>query len=192
VAQRVTVQILPDGTIDAITEDGEQIGAGWRSPGTLITVGEAGLIEYHAPGSEQFYEAGCKLYCNDRRRMQVLKGTPRTVKATQEVRERWSRPWQKLSVYSGAWNLPPQAPEAYLVDSHLVLLGDSTTSELVAALQAGEVLLQAVDAQYPGPGKSLLFFAWSPFALEKNVVYIGASDEHGIAAGVSTLKELLQ
>ena len=68
-----------------------------------------------------------------------------------------------------------------------MILGDSTTSELVAALQASELLLQVVDQKYPGPGKALVSFAWSPFALEKNVIFIGATDDAGLKAGVETL-----
>src|SRR5437879_809016 len=80
---------------------------------------------------------------------------------------RWSRPSTRLGSSSRAFNLIPQLPEAYDCDHHLILLGDSTAGELVAALQASELLPQVADAQYPGPGKAILSFAWSPFALEK-------------------------
>jgi hypothetical protein len=73
------------------------------------------------------------------------------------------------------------------VDSHLILLGDSETSQLVAALQASELLVQVADSKYPGPGKALVSFAWSPFALNKNVILIGASDAAGIVAGIVQL-----
>jgi hypothetical protein len=72
----------------------------------------------------------------------------------------------------------------------LILLGDSETSQLVAALQASELLVQVADARYPGPGKALLSFAWSPFALGKNAILIGASDVAGIAAGIARLVNL--
>jgi hypothetical protein len=75
------------------------------------------------------------------------------------------------------------------VDSHLILLGDSEASELVAALQASELLPQVVDPRYPGPGKALVSFAWSPFARERNVILIGASDMAGITAGIARLIE---
>jgi len=57
----------------------------------------------------------------------------------------------------------------------------------VAALQASELLTQVADDNYPGPGKALVSFAWSPFALEKNVILIGASDDAGIKAGVDAV-----
>ena len=88
--------------------------------------------------------------------------------------------------------MPPQLPEAYSVDSHLILLGDSTKSELVRALQASELLLQTVDAKYPGAGKALVSFVWSPFAVEKNVILIAASDDAGMKVGASELIELMQ
>ncbi len=57
--------------------------------------------------------------------------------------------------------------------------------------QASELLRQIVDAKYPGPGKSLISFAWSPFALGKNVTLIGASDGLGLEAGVARLAAML-
>lgn len=62
---------------------------------------------------------------------------------------------------------------------------------LVRALQASELLLQVVDDKYPGPGKALIQYAWSPFALEKNVVYIGATDEAGLSVGVEQLLNMV-
>ena len=87
----------------------------------------------------------------------------------------------------GGYQLPPQLPEAYTTDSHLILLGDSSSGFAVAALQASELLPQVADKKYPGPGKALVSFVWSPFAVEKNVILIGASDPDGIKAGVSAL-----
>ncbi len=52
------------------------------------------------------------------------------------------------------------------------------------------MLPQVADVRYPGPGKALLSFAWSPFALEKNVILIGAADDAGIRAGVEGLLSL--
>ena len=43
------------------------------------------------------------------------------------------------------------------------------------------------DAQYPGPGKALVSYAWSPFGLDKDVILIGASDEAGVRAGADAL-----
>ncbi len=113
----------------------------------------------------------------------VVLGRRTELKATPEARRKWSRPWTRLTSYSGAFNLTPQLPEAYTVDQHLILLGDSRTSDLVAALQASDLLTQVADSKYPGPGKALVSYAWSPFGLEKDVILIGASDEAGVRAG---------
>ena len=131
-----------------------------------------------------------KLYLDDRRRVTVVKGQPTEAKTTSEFRAKWSRPWTRLTSHVGAYQLPPQLPEAYTADAHLVLLGDSTTSRAVAALQASDLLPQVVDAAYPGPGKALVSFAWSPFAVEKNVILVGAADAKGLAAGVAKLVQL--
>ncbi len=93
-------------------------------------------------------------------------------------------------MHVGGYQLPPQLPEAYTTDSHLILLGDSATSHAVAVLQASDVLLRVVDLHYPGPGKAMVSFAWSPFAVEKNVILIGAADEAGLHAGVNKLIDL--
>ena len=83
-------------------------------------------------------------------------------------------------------------PEAYSADSHLILLGDSTTGELVRALQASELLPQVADGLYPGPGKSLVSFAWSPFALGKSAILIAATDKAGLEAGARRVGEMLR
>lgn len=127
------------------------------------------------------------LYVDEKNRVSVLKGETVEVKTTDDVRRRWSRPWVKLQSYLGTDKLCPQLPEAYTTDSHLILLGDSRQGELTAALQASELLLQTADPVYPGPGKALVSFAWSPFAVEKNVILVGASDPRGLAAGIDRL-----
>jgi hypothetical protein len=131
-----------------------------------------------------------KLYVDDKRQVAVLNGDAKRVRTTPEFRARWARPWTRLHSYVGNYQLPPQLPEAYTTDSHLILLGDSRTSFAVAALQASDLLPQTVDDRYPGPGKALIQFAWSPFAVERNVVFVGAADEAGIKAGVSKLVQL--
>jgi hypothetical protein len=131
-------------------------------------------------------EPGCEIYIDADRKWTVVLGEQTEVKATPEARARWSR----LGSFVGASNLNPQLPEAFACDRHLILMGDSTSGELVAALQAGELLPQAADARYPGPGKAPLTFAWSPFALDKNVILIGAPDDAGVRAGIEALLAL--
>ncbi|MGP0069947.1 MAG: hypothetical protein ACLQGP_40895 [Isosphaeraceae bacterium] len=189
----VKLAIDDDGRIRAIAPDGTDLGESWRdTPNILATVVGKGFIDYQAADAEEMYEPGCKIHIDAARKWTVVLGEKTEVKATPEARERWSRPWTRLGSYSGAFNLTPQLPEGYACDRHLILLGDSTTGgELVAALQASELLPQAADARYPGPGKALLSFAWSPFALEKNAILIGASDDAGVRAGVEALLSLV-
>lgn len=171
----------------AQTADGKDLGDSWRKPNTLATVTGDGFIDY---SYEHFYEPGCKIYIDAKSRLVVIKGQATQVQATDEVRRKWSRPWSRLSSYVGTDRLVPQLPEAYSVDTHLILLGDSTGSELVAALQASDLLTQVADANYPGPGKALLSYAWSPFGLGKDVILVGASDDAGIAAGINHLLQI--
>jgi hypothetical protein len=188
VKQQVAVATDAAGNVTAKSADGKDV-ADWKTPGTLVTIGGDGYLDWIGP-HEFAYEAGCKLFVNDQRQLVVLKGEQTEVKTTDEFRARWSRPWSRLDSHVGGYQLPPSLPEAYASDSHLILLGDSTTSEAVAALQASELLLQTADAKYPGPGKALVSFAWSPFGVEKNVILIGASDEAGLKAGAAKLIEL--
>jgi hypothetical protein len=188
VKQRVTLATDAAGLVSAKSTDGKAV-ADWKTPGTLITVAGEGYLDWIAP-HEFAYEAGCKLFVNEQRQFVVLKGEQTEAKTTDEFRARWARPWTRLDSHVGGFQLPPSLPEAYTTDAHLILLGDSTTSEAVAALQASELLLQTVDAKYPGPGKSLVSFAWSPFGLEKNVIVIGATDEAGLRAGAECVGAL--
>jgi hypothetical protein len=41
-----------------------------------------------------------------------------------------------------------------------------------------------------GPGKALVQYAWSPFAVEKDVIAIGASDRAGLQAGIAEVLRL--
>jgi hypothetical protein len=188
VKQQLTVATDAAGKVTAKTADGKDV-ADWKTPGTLVTIGGDGYLDWIGP-HEFAYEPGCKFFVNDQRQVVVLKGEQTDARTTDEFRARWARRWLRLDSHVGGYQLPPSLPEAYASDSHLILLGDSTTSEAVAALQASELLVQTTDAKYPGPGKSLVSFAWSPFGVEKNVILIGASDEAGLKAGSARLVEL--
>ena len=191
VEREVKLQIEDDGLITAAGGDGKDLGETWREqPGTLATITGKGYIDYRAADGEEMYEPGCKLYVNDQRQLVRVLAKQTELKATPEAREQWSRPWTSLRGYVGDYNLNPQLPEAYSADDHLILLGDSASSELVAALQASELLQQVADAKYPGPGKSLVSFVWSPFAVERNVILIAGTDEAGIRAGAERVAEL--
>lgn len=161
----------------------------WQVPESVVTVTGDGLLLWQQD-REVAYEPGVKLYVGTDRQVTVLKGTATEVQTTEEFRRRWSRPWSRLQIFVGAFQLPPALPEAYTADSHLIVLGDSDAGEAAAALQGSDVLRQVVDAKYPGPGRALVQLVWSPFALEKNVIFIGAVDEAGLNAGVEALAGL--
>ncbi|HET6879232.1 MAG TPA: hypothetical protein VFI31_03715, partial [Pirellulales bacterium] len=181
-----TIETADDGRQLARTADGKELN-GWRKPGTLLTVSSSGFIDFDY---EKFYEPGCVLFIRDDNQAVVIKGEPIELQSTDEVRQKWSRPWTRLNSFVGTDKLCPQLPEAYSVDSHLILFGDSKSGELAAALQASDLLIEVADEKYPGPGKALVSFVWSPFAVEKNVIFIGASDAAGTEAGVARLVEL--
>jgi hypothetical protein len=189
VKREVTLESAPDGRTLARTAAGDDVGDGWREAGTLATVVGEGFVDLPY---EQFYEPGCQLHVEGNGQVQVLRAVATMVKATPEARERWSRPWTRLSSYLGTDKLCPQLPEAYSAEDNLILLGDSTSGELVAALQASELLEQVADMKYPGPGKALVGFARGPFALARDVVLIGACDEAGVRAGVEALVGLVK
>lgn len=189
VSRRLTIETTHYNRHRVADDAGQAIKDEWRQPGTLLTVTGAGCaIEEN--GRFDGYEAGCRLYVTDQKRIECVSGRSVETQTTPEVRQRWAREWAVLEHHVGGFHLVPQLPEAVRCSDHLILLGDSTTSELVRFLQAGELLDLPVDAKYPGPGKSLIQFAFSPFAVEKNLLFIGASDMAGLKAGVDGLPGL--
>jgi hypothetical protein len=189
VKTRLTVGVDASGKLTARTAEGKDVSADWRLPNSEATVAGDGYVDFGGD-QERCYAAGVKLYFDAARKLTVLNARPKEEKTTAAFRVRWSRPWSHLTTHVGGYQLPPALPEAWTTDSHLVLLGDSTTSAAVRALQAGEVLPQAADGPYPGPGKALVQLAWSPFAVGKNVVLVGASDAEGLRAGAARLVRL--
>jgi hypothetical protein len=161
----------------------------WKAPNTLVTIAATGYVD--ATGdAEMCFEPGVKLYFDKDRNMHVVKGEMKQVETTEEFKAKWAKPWSKLTTYHGGYQLPAQLPEAYTTDAHLIVLGDSETNEVARVLQASELLQQVADAKYPGPGKSLVSFVWSPFAVEKNVILIAGADAKGLEAGVAKLAEI--
>jgi hypothetical protein len=186
----IKLQRDDDGRVLAMTPGGSNLGSEWRQPGTLVTVDGKGYLDWKNRRDEVAYLPGCRFYIDAKKNVEMLKGAPRKVETTPEFRAQWSRPWTSLDQYQGGRQLPPQLPDAYSVDSHLVLIGNSTSSELVRALQASELLLQTVDDKYPGRGKALVSFVWSPFAVERNVILVAAGDDAGFEVGIDKLLKL--
>ena len=177
-----------DGNVTATSMDGSDV-ADWRQPNSLVTIAKEGYVDYIAD-VETCYEPGVILYFDEERNMTVIKGELKEEPTTDEFKAKWSKPWTKLTTHVGGYQFPPQLPEAYTTDNHLILLGDNTSSQAVGILQASDLLLQVVDSSYPGEGKALISFVWSPFAVGKNVILVGATDEIGLNAGVNKLIDL--
>ncbi|MFO0877118.1 MAG: hypothetical protein U0840_07060 [Gemmataceae bacterium] len=190
VKRKVTLGVNKLGVLTCRTTDGKDVRDDWRQPGSLITIVEDGFCDYSGD-REVCYEPGVKLFIEEGRQVRVLRGVSREEKTTAEVRSRWARPWDRLTTHVGGYQLPPQLPEAWTTSDHLIVLGDSKSSTLVAALQASELSEQVVDARYPGPGKALIQMSCSPFGQDRNVIHLGASDRSGIEAAVKEFRQLL-
>jgi hypothetical protein len=186
---QITLGLDKDGKITATTSDGKDVSADWQQPLCLVTIGGEGYVDFTGD-QERCYKPGVKLYIDKERRVNVIKGEAKEEKTTDSFRKKWSRPWSRLTTHHGAYQLPAQLPEAWTADSHLILLGDSKSSKSVAALQASELLGYVVDGKYPGPGKALIQYAWSPFAVEKDVIFVGAADGKGLEEGIAELLKL--
>jgi len=189
VKNNVTISTDAAGVVTFTTADGKPTD-NWRQPLTLVTVAGEGWLDFSGD-MEDAYLPGVKMYVDDKNNIAVLNAAPAEAKTDEAFRAKWSKPWTRLTSYVGGYQFPAQLPHAWSTESHLIVLGDSNTSQLARALQASEILPQIVDAKYPGAGKSLVEFAWSPFSVEKNVIFIGATDEAGWTAGVDRLLQML-
>ena len=163
----------------------------WRLPNSRITIVGEGLVDFSGD-AELCYEPGVQLHLNEQRQLTVLNAVAADTQTSAEFRTRWAKPWSKLTQHVGAYQLPAQLPEAYTTDSHLIVLGSSTTSHAVAVLQASELLPQIADEKYPGPGGALVSLCWSPFAVEKNAIVLESPDAAGLRAGVEEITKLLK
>lgn len=164
----------------------------WQQPSTYVKVGKGGLVDYSG-NAEVCYNEGIELFINSKNVIQVLNGAaPVIEKVTAEFRARWQKPWTRIGVHVGGYQMPPALPYAYTTDNNLIVMGDSTSNFVARVLQASELFEHIVDAKYPGVGKALIQFAWSPFAVDKNVIYIGASDDQGIDAGITMLTSMIK
>ena len=175
IEHRVTVTSPADGVV-VVDDNGKP--AELRRPKSHVTVGEGGWLDWSGD-HETAYLKGCELYIGDGGAIVPLNAGMSEEKTTPEFRAKWARAWRTLTTHVGAFQLPAQLPEAYTTDAHLILLGDGATNEVIAILEASEILPRIVDARYPGPGKALVQFAWSPFRVGKNAIVVGASDAAG-------------
>ncbi len=189
--RQIALGTTADGTLTAKSADGQDVSSDWRQPNSLITITGEGFVDFSGD-AEQCYEPGVQLHVNEQRQIIPLNAQVREEKTSPEFRMHWAKPWSRLTSHVGAYQLPAQLPEAYTTDSHLIVLGSSTTSRTMAVLQASELLPQIADEKYPGPGGALVSLAWSPFAVEKNAIVIAGTDPVGLKAGIDELIKLLK
>lgn len=189
--KEISLGVAANGSFSAKTADGQDVSNDWRLPNSRITIVGEGFVDFSGD-TEQCYEPGVQLHVNEQRQITVLNADSAEAKTSAEFRARWAKPWSKLTQHVGAYQLPAQLPEAYTTDSHLIVLGNSTTSHAVAVLQASELLPQIADEKYPGPGGALVSLCWSPFAVEKNAVVLASPDPVGLKASVEALTQLLK
>lgn len=189
--KEISLGVAAEGTLTAKTADGQDVPNDWRLPNSRVTIVAEGFVDFSGD-VEQCYEPGVQLHVNEQRQVTVLNAEAKEAKTTAEFRARWAKPWSKLTQHVGAYQLPAQLPEAYTTDSHLIVLGSSTSSHAVAVLQASELLPQIADEKYPGPGGALVSLCWSPFAVEKNAIVVAGPDAAGLKEGVEALTRLLK
>lgn len=109
--------------------------------------------------------------------------------ALQERRDR-RKEWEVLRNWAGAFGYPPGPPDAFGVDDHLILVGTDRSSTLIQALQRASILPRVSNEYYPGRGRGFVMYAWSPFALGKDVILVIGSDPDGVRKSAEKLVEL--
>lgn len=189
--KEISLGVTADGSFTAKTADGLDVSNDWRLPNSRLTIIGEGFVDFSGD-VEQCYEPGVQLFVNEQRQITVLNADGAEAKTSAEFRARWAKPWSKLTQHVGAYQLPAQLPEAYTTDSHLIVMGSSTTSHAVAVLQASELLPQIADEKYPGPGGALVSLCWSPFAVEKNAIVLASSNPAGLKASIEAITQLLK
>lgn len=105
-------------------------------------------------------------------------------------REQQRKEWETLEDWPGGYGCPPSPPDAFEVDHHLVLVGTDKSSTLIQALQRASLLPRVANDYFPGRGRGLLEYAWSPFALGKDVVLVTGTDAQGVRAAMQRLASL--
>lgn len=109
----------------------------------------------------------------------------------EEEREKRRRPWVKLRIWAGENGYPPTLPDAFEVEDNLILIGTDKSSLLIKALQRASILPRVANEYFPGRGRGLLEYAWSPFALGKDVVLVTGSDVLGVKKSADHFLSLL-
>jgi outer membrane protein assembly factor BamB len=76
------------------------------------------------------------------------------------------------------------------VRGNLILLSLPGGGALAGPLWTSRLPIRHLTENYPGKGRGLVAYAWSPFSGQEDVILLGAGDESGLEKAVSKLLEL--
>ncbi len=111
---------------------------------------------------------------------------------TSEEREKRRKSWVKLRVWAGENGYPPTLPDAFEVKENLILVGTDQSSLLIKALQRASILPIVANDYFPGKGKGIVEYAWSPFSLGKDVILVIGSEKEGVIKAGKKLLSLMR
>jgi len=106
---------------------------------------------------------------------------------SEKEREKLKKPWEKLFQWTGAKGYPPTLPDAYYVPENIIVIGKDQTSKIINILQRSMILMRVTNYYYPGSGRGIIQYAWSPFTLDKDAILITGSDDEGIEKAAKKL-----
>jgi len=105
----------------------------------------------------------------------------------EEERGKLKKPWEKLVQWTGAKGYPPTLPDAYDVPENIIAVGKDQTNKIVNIFQRSMILMRVTNNYYPGPGRGIIQYVWSPFTLDKDAILITASEDEGIRKATKQL-----
>jgi len=104
-----------------------------------------------------------------------------------EERKKLKKPWDKLYQWTGTKGYPPTLPDAYYVPENIIVIGKDQTSKIINILQRSMILMRVTNYYYPGSGRGIIQYVWSPFTLDKDAILITGSDDEGIEKAAKKL-----
>jgi WD40 repeat protein len=83
-------------------------------------------------------------------------------------------------------------PDGFIVHRDLILVGSPQTNRLLAEIQGKALLYREMADSFPGPGRGVVQYCWTPFSWGHDAVVVGAQDEEGLKKSLETLDELAE
>ncbi len=184
------VQVFDESAIRALLKSGQRV---------VVVFGDSASGEEKAIARE--LAAKLKLEVKDETAIRRKGRYPKVFPAIREVAGKWQdltievrdkerKEWDKLANWVGDPSYPPSLPDAFEADDHLMLVGTDKSSTLIQALQRASMLMRVANDYFPGKGRGFVQYAWSPFALEKDVILITGSDAAGVRKAAEKLLSL--